>query len=67
MSRQKAETIKLCIYSKDIMTKTFDELTQEISESIKNKKYYFELSSRYVGEDACQSTAETKVLPLSEK
>jgi len=67
MSRQKAETIKLCVYSKDIMTKTFDELTQEISKSIKNKKYYFELSSRYVGEDTCQSTAETKVLPLSEK
>lgn len=67
MSRQKAETIKLCIYSKDIMTKTFDELTQEISESIKNKKYYFELSSRYVGEDTCQSTAETKAPPLSEK
>ena len=67
MSRQKAETIKLCVYSKDIMTKTFDELTQEISESIKNKKYYFELCSRYVGEDTCQSTAETKVLPLSEK
>jgi len=67
LSRKKAETIKLCVYSKDIMTKSFDELSKEVLQAIKNKNYYFELSSRYVGEDTCQSTVETKVLPLSEK